>query len=80
MNKQTDTKDPKVAWVDKLPYCDLHKANGLFEVALYDARTTPESPGKGSWGYLCEDHFQRFTRRTLGVGLGQELKVRTRLG
>lgn len=69
--KNTDT----VAHVDKLPYCDLHKAKGQFVVARYDAKTLPMSLGRGSWGYLCEEHFQSSTSGKLGMGVGQELVV-----
>lgn len=58
--------------VDKLPYCDLHKAKGEFVIATYDARTKPSSPGRGSWAYLCGTHFER-DAVGLGVGFGQRL-------
>lgn len=60
--------------VEKLPYCDLHKAKGEFVIATYDARTATHSPGNGSWAYLCGEDFKRHAASPdLGVGIGQRL-------
>ena len=61
--------------VDKLPFCDLHKAKGEFVIATYDAKTLHNSPGGGSWGFLCQDHFDR-DAVGLGVGRGQALVLK----
>lgn len=47
--------------VSSLPDCDICKANGEKVEANYDAKTN-----FGQWGYLCEDHFQKY-----GIGLGE---------
>lgn len=53
-------------------YCDFDKANGKMVIATYDAKTTRFSPGRGSWAYMCEEHFKAYAG-DLGVGFGQKL-------
>lgn len=54
-------------------YCDFDKANGKMVIASYDAKTSRFSPGRGSWGYMCQEHWEAYTDKQLGVGVGQKL-------
>jgi hypothetical protein len=53
--------------VRNLPDCDVCRAEGHQQPALYDARTPA-----GPWAYLCETHFQAL-KCSLGEGCGQLL-------
>lgn len=67
MTDRIDLKEVKVA---KLPDCDFCNMAGLApRKATYDGATT-----QGSWGYMCQEHFNRFGVG-LGTGKGQKLVV-----
>lgn len=59
--------------VPKHRYCDFCKAAKKTTIANYDARTTRFSPGRGSWAYMCDEHFEAYTDKQLGTGVGQKL-------
>lgn len=60
-------KNGTEVYVTALPPCDLCTDGTL---ARYDAKTV-----QGPWGNLCALHFETYGIG-LGVGKGQELKVR----
>lgn len=57
-----------------IPDCDVCKMeNNLSTPAVYDARL----PGAGgSWGYVCQRHFDQLGPGSLGTGNGQRLILR----
>lgn len=61
----------KIAYVHKLPNCDLCAVNGKKAEAHYDGKIK----GFGGWGFMCEDHFQ-MQGVGLGLGVGQRLVAR----
>lgn len=62
---------PKTAIVEKLPDCDMCKAEGRKEPAEYDSKTV-----HGPWASLCEPHWQKYGVKPLGTGRGQKLVLR----
>lgn len=70
-------KNGTEAAVAKLPNCDIHKYTfGEIVTAQYDGKTTQDSPGQGSWAYMCEDCFDNYGKG-LGLGVGQRLVVQS---
>lgn len=62
--------------VSELPPCDVCSmgVESSKTKAVYDARL----PGMGgSWGYVCEKHFQQYGPGRLGTGHGQRLIVKS---
>ncbi len=66
--------DVKTAIVSEFPDCDICKIEGKEppEPAEYDAMST-----YGSWGYMCEPHYQTHGVKPLGLGRGQKLVLET---
>jgi len=52
----------------ELPKCDFCREEGSEETARYDAKTR-----MGPWAYMCPEHFDMYTDRRLGTGVGQYL-------
>lgn len=60
-------KNGTVAYVSKLPTCDLH--------GDHEARYDLKIPGDGRWGNVCEELYDGWGRPELGLGRGQRLEV-----
>ena len=59
--------------MDVIPECDVCKEQGFTVKAKFDARLPKMG---GSWGYVCQHHFDLYGPGQLGTGHGQELVER----